>query len=144
MIFDWRFFALASAFFAALTAIFGKIGVTTGTDPINSNLATFLRTIVILAVSALLVSVRQEWKWPADTSRRAIVFLILSGLATGASWLCYYRALQLGPASKVAPLDKLSVALVIVLAIVFLGEELSLKTAIGGLLVVAGSVVLAL
>lgn len=137
---DWRTFALASAFFAALTAIFGKIGVSS----INSNLATFIRTIVILAVTAGIISFRREWKSPESLELRSLWFLILSGIATGASWLCYYRALQLGPASKVAPLDKLSVALVIVLAVLFLGEQLTIKTAVGSLLIVAGSLVLVL
>lgn len=137
---DWRIFALGSAVFAALTAIFGKIGVMT----INSNLATFIRTIVILLVTAAIISFRKEWRAPESIDQRSILFLVLSGIATGASWLCYYRALQLGPASKVAPIDKLSVVLVIVLAILFLGEQLTLKTALGGLLVVAGSLVLAI
>lgn len=137
---DWRLFAFASAIFAALTAIFGKIGVTT----MNSNLATFIRTIVILVVTALIISFRKEWRAPTEIDSRSIVFLVLSGLATGASWLCYYRALQNGPASKVAPIDKMSVAIVIVLAILFLGEKATIKTVIGGALVVAGSIVLAI
>ena len=135
---DWRIFALGSAAFAALTAIFGKIGVTT----MNSNLATFIRTIVILVITAAIISMRKEWRTPETLDSRSILFLVLSGLATGASWLCYYRALQLGPASKVAPVDKLSVALVIVLSVLFLGEQLTLKTLLGGLLIVAGSLVL--
>jgi bacterial/archaeal transporter family protein len=109
---SWQFFALASALFAAFTAIFGKLGVA----EINSNLATFIRTIVILIVTALIVSLRDEWRAPTSISSRTIVFLVLSGIATGLSWLCYYRALQLGPVSLVAPVDKLSVALVVVLA----------------------------
>lgn len=137
---DWRLFAFASAIFAALTAIFGKIGVTT----MNSNLATFIRTIVILVVTALIISFRKEWRAPTEIDSRSIVFLVLSGLTTGASWLCYYRALQTGPASKVAPIDKMSVAIVIVLAILFLGEKATIKTVIGGALVVAGSIVLAI
>ena len=136
---DWRIFAIGSAIFAALTAIFGKVGVSS----INSNLATFIRTIVILGVTALILTFRKEWKAPDNIDSKSIYFLILSGIATGASWLCYYRALQLGPASKVAPVDKLSVALTIILAVLFLGEQLSLKTVIGGLLIVIGSVVLA-
>ncbi len=96
---DWRAFAIASAFFAALTAIFGKIGV----SEINSDLATFLRTIVILVVTALLIWARNEWQRPDSLSPKGVVFLILSGVATGLSWLCYYRALQTGPASRVAP-----------------------------------------
>lgn len=135
---DWRYFAVGSAVFAALTAIFGKIGVST----MNSNLATFIRTIVILVVTAAIISFRKEWKSPELLDHRSLLFLILSGAATGASWLCYYRALQLGPASKVAPVDKLSVAIVITLAILFLGEQPSTKTILGGLLIVAGSIVL--
>lgn len=138
MIYDWRFFALSSALFAALTAILGKQGVAN----INSNLATFIRTIVILIFAAGILTWRKEWKSPDTIDSKTMLFLILSGLATGASWLCYYRALQLGPASKVAPLDKLSVALTIILAIIFLGEKLTLKTFLGGLLIVLGSVVL--
>jgi len=137
---DWRFFALASAVFAALTAIFGKVGV----SEINSNLATFIRTIVILAFTAAILFFRKEWRAPDSLDLKSVSFLILSGLATGASWLCYYRALQLGPASKVAPIDKLSVAITILLAVLFLGEQLTLKVLIGGLLIVAGSLVLVL
>lgn len=137
---DWRFFALSSALLAALTAIFGKIGVST----INSNLATFIRTVVILSVTAVILSVRKEWRSQEPLELKSVIFLILSGLATGGSWLCYYRALQLGPASKVAPLDKLSVAITIILAAIFLGEELSVKTVIGGVFIVTGSIVLAL
>lgn len=136
----WLPYALGSAVFAALTAIFGKIGVA----DINSNLATFIRTVVILAVTAVILTVRREWEPPRAVSSHAAVFLVLSGIATGLSWLCYYRALQLGPASKVAPIDKLSVALAIILAIVFLGEKPTYGTIIGGSLVVAGSLVLAL
>ena len=137
---DWRLFAFASAFFAALTAIFGKIGV----SGINSNLATFVRTIVILLFTIGILFWRGEWSVKGLMDKRVIFFLVLSGLATGASWLCYYRALQLGPASKVAPIDKLSVALTILLAILFLGEPASSKTLIGGALIVLGSLVLAL
>ena len=136
---DWRIFAIGSAVFAALTAIFGKIGVSS----INSNLATFIRTIVILVVTAAILSVKREWRAPESLDSKSIIFLVLSGIATGASWLCYYRALQLGPASRVAPIDKLSVALTIILAILFLGEQATLKTILGGLLIVAGSIVLA-
>lgn len=137
---DWRLFALGSAAFAALTAVLGKIGV----SAINSNLATFIRTVVILSVTALVISIRKEWRAPESLEMKSLVFLVLSGLATGASWLCYYRALQLGPASKVAPMDKLSVVLTITMAALFLGEQISAKTLIGGLLIVAGSVVLSL
>jgi bacterial/archaeal transporter family protein len=137
---DWRVYALLSAVFAALTAIFGKLGVA----EINSDLATFLRTIVILTICALIVSARGEWQNPANLAPKGIVFLLFSGAATGLSWLCYYRALQTGPASRVAPIDKLSVVLVVVLAVIFLGEPLTWKTAIGALLVAAGAVLLAL
>ncbi len=137
---SWLVFALGSAFFAGLTAILGKVGV----QGINSNLDTFIRTIVILVVTAGIISLRGEWQRIEGASTKTMVFLVLSGIATGLSWLCYYRALQLGPASKVAPIDKLSVAFVIVLAMIFLGEQLTLKTALGAGLIVVGSLVLAL
>jgi transporter family protein len=136
----WQFFAFASAFFAALTAIFGKIGVA----EINSNLATFIRTAVILALTALIVTARNEWQRPQSLAPKGVVFLFLSALATGLSWLCYYRALQLGPASHVAPVDKLSVVLVMIFAFLVLGEEMSSKEFIGGGLIAAGAVMLAL
>jgi transporter family protein len=135
----WQVYAFGSAFFAGLTAILGKIGVA----DINSNLATFIRTLVILAMTALVVSWRGEWEPLEKLSGRAVLFLCLSGLATALSWLCYYRALQTGPASAVAPIDKLSVAFVIVLAFVFLGEPLTWKVLLGGGLVIAGAVILA-
>jgi len=136
----WQAFAFGSALFAALTAIFGKLGVA----EINSNLATFIRTIVILAVTALIVSVRGEWQSPKSVSLYSATFLVLSGIATGLSWLCYYRALQLGPVSLVAPVDKLSVALAVIMGVLFLGEPLTWQVAIGGLLIVAGSLTIAL
>ena len=136
----WQFFALASAVFAALTAIFGKLGVA----EINSNLATFIRTIVILVVTALIISLRGEWQPPASVSQKTAIFLVLSGIATGLSWLCYYRALQLGPVSLVAPVDKMSVALVVVLAFFVLGETPSAQTMIGAALIVTGSLVMLL
>jgi bacterial/archaeal transporter family protein len=137
---DWRVFALGSAFFAALTAIFGKVGV----SDINSDLATFYRTLVILAVSALLVSARQEWQAPAALSSKGLLFLFLSGLATGLSWLCYFRALQMAPASRVAPIDKFSVVLVVVFAVLVLGEKLTWKAALGSMLIAGGVVLTAL
>jgi len=137
---DWKAFAVLSAIFAALTAIFGKLGVA----DINSNLATFLRTIVIVAVSALLVSVRGEWEDPARLSARGYLFLVLSGVATGLSWLCYYRALQTGPASRVAPIDKLSVVIVVIFAVMFLGERLTWKVGVGAVLVSTGAILIAL
>jgi transporter family protein len=136
----WLLFALGSAFFAGLTAILGKLGVA----GMNSDLATFIRTVVILAVTAAIVTARSEWSLPAALPGGPLVFLILSGVATGLSWLCYYRALQLAPASIVAPIDKLSVGFAIVLAVVFLGEPLTWQVAIGGVLVVAGALVIAL
>jgi transporter family protein len=137
---DWRLYAIGSACFAALTAIFGKIGV----SEIPADLATFLRTIVVLLLLGAIVSVRQEWQAPAALSGRGLLFLILSGAATGLSWLCYYRALRIGPASRVAPIDKLSVILVMAFAVCFLGERLSWKAALGGLLVTLGAALIAL
>ena len=136
---SWQLFAIGSAFFAGLTAVLGKVGVA----DINSNLATLIRTVVILGVTALLITARGEWEPLDKLSGRAVLFLCLSGIATGLSWLCYYRALQLGDASKVAPIDKLSVAFVIVFAVLFLGEPLTWKVMLGGGLVVAGALVLA-
>lgn len=140
MILNWQLFAFGSAFFAALTAIFGKIGVA----EMNSNLATFLRTIVILIVVAAIVSYRNEWQRPESLSTKGILFLVLSGIATGLSWLCYYRALQLGPISKVAPIDKLSVVLVILISVLFLQEKLSLKNSLGAILISLGVLLMAL
>jgi bacterial/archaeal transporter family protein len=137
---DWRLFAVGSAFFAALTAIFGKVGV----SEINSDLATFLRTVVILLVAALLICVRHEWQRPDSLSTKGVLFLVLSGIATGLSWLCYYRALQTGPASRVAPIDKLSVIFVVLFAVSFLGERLTWKVGLGGALIAAGAVLMAL
>jgi len=136
---SWLLFALGSAFFAALTALFGKLGVA----GINSNLATFIRTIVILLVTAGILSLRNEWVRPSGLPTSSWVFLVLSGIATGLSWLCYYRALQLGPVSKVAPIDKLSVAIAIVFGVLLLGESLSWSLVIGGGLIVAGAIVIA-
>lgn len=135
----WQSYALGSAFFAALTAIFGKLGVA----DLNSNLATFIRTVVILVLTAAVVTYQQKWS-PSEVSPRSLLFLVLSGLATGFSWLCYYRALQLGKASQVAPVDKLSVALSVLLAVVFLHERLTLKAGFGVLLIITGSMVMVL
>jgi bacterial/archaeal transporter family protein len=137
---DWRVFALGSAFFAALTAIFGKVGV----SEINSDLATFYRTLIILSISALLVSARQEWQSPAVLSSKGLLFLGFSGVATGLSWLCYFRALQMAPASRVAPIDKFSVVLVVVIAVLFLGERLTWKVALGSMLIAGGVILTAL
>ena len=135
---NWIFYAIGSAFFASLTALFGKLGVT----GLNSNLATFIRTIIILFVTAGIISLRSEWQKPGSIAPGSWLYLILSGLATGFSWLCYYRALQLGPITKVAPIDKLSVAFTILLGIVFVGEKLTWPIALGGSLIVAGSIVM--
>ena len=137
---DWRLFAIGSAFFAALTAIFGKVGVA----EINSDLATFLRTLIILLITALLICARHEWQRPDSLSAKGVLFLVLSGVATGLSWLCYYRALQTGPASRVAPIDKLSVILVVLFAVCFLGERLTWKVGLGGALITAGAILMAL
>lgn len=134
----WVLFALGSAFFAGLTAIFGKLGVA----EVNSNFATFIRTIVILTITAGIISYRHEWQKPGLIASNSWVFLVLSGIATGLSWLCYYRALQLGPVSKVAPIDKLSVVFAIVLSLLFIGEKLTWPIALGGSLIVAGSIVI--
>ena len=137
---NWVFFAIGSAFFAGLTAILGKLGV----EGINSNLATFIRTIVVLLVTAGIISARNEWQLPQHIAAKPFTFLILSGVATGLSWLCYYRALQMAPASWVAPIDKLSVVIAIILGVVLLGEPLSMKLVIGSLLILSGVLVLSL
>jgi transporter family protein len=137
---SWQSFAVASAVFAAMTAILAKIGVA----HMNSNMATLIRTIVILLVTALIITARSEWQKPSGGSWIGWTCLIASGVTTGLSWLCYFRALQLGPVSVVAPIDKLSVALVIVSGWLLLGEPFTLKGAIGGGLVVIGSLVLIL
>lgn len=136
----WQFWAVLAAVFAALTAIFAKIGV----EGVNSDFATFFRTIVVMVVlSAILLATRQMQS-PLTLSPRTLVFLVLSGLATGASWLCYFRALKLGQASQVAPVDKLSVVLVAVFGVLFLGEHLSVQSWLGVGLVGAGAVIMAL
>lgn len=117
----WQFWALMSAVFAALTAIFAKVGI----ENVNSDFATFIRTVVILLVLGAILAATGAWQPPASIAGRTYVFLVLSGLATGASWLCYFRALKLGDAARVAPIDKLSVVLVAVFGVVFLGERLS-------------------
>jgi bacterial/archaeal transporter family protein len=137
---SWLMWALLSAVFAALTAIFAKIGL----QGVDSDFATLLRTLVIVAVLALFVTAAGKWSNPWHLASKTLMFLTLSALATGASWVCYYRALQLGQAAKVAPIDKLSVVLVALLAVAFLGERPSIKdwSAIG--MITAGVVLLAL
>ncbi|MBF0122617.1 MAG: EamA family transporter [Candidatus Omnitrophica bacterium] len=137
---DWKLFAIGSAFFAGLTAVLAKVGV----KDIPSNLATLIRTIVIIAFLFLLVAIRHEWKNPMMLNRRCLVFLILSGITTGLSWLCYYRALQSGPASVVAPIDKLSLAIAILLSVVFLGEQLNIYQWLGAGLIVSGTLIMIL
>lgn len=137
---DWRWWALGSAGFAALTAILAKVGVT----GVNSNLATAIRTAVILVFSAALVWTTGEARGLTTLTSRTWGFLVLSGLATGLSWLCYFRALQLGEASQVAPVDKLSVVFVLVLAAAFLGEKLTWHQWLGGVLILAGAIVIML
>ncbi len=136
---SWTFWALLSATFAALTAIFGKIGI----ENLNSDFATLLRTIVVLISLALILYATGQYQSLATISTRSYVFLTLSGLATGASWICYFRALKLGPASLVAPVDKLSVVLVAVLGVILLGEKLDLRQWSGIGLITAGVVLLA-
>lgn len=138
--YSWLYWALLSAVFAALTAIFAKIGI----KGIDSDFATLLRTFVIVAVLSIVVMLTGKWSNPLALDRRSLVFLTLSGLATGASWVCYFRALQLGQASQVAPVDKLSLALVAVFAVMFLNERLPLKDWIGVGFVVIGVVILSL
>ena len=137
---SWQAWALLAALFAALTAIFAKIGV----EAIDSDLATFLRTLVVVAALGLLVSATGKLQGWSEVTPRTALFLVLSGLATGASWLCYFRALQLGDAGRVAPVDKLSVVFVAVFAALFLGERLSGLGWGGVALIAIGSVMVAL
>ena len=139
-VFMWQTYALLSAFFAALTAIFAKVGV----SGVNSNLATAIRTVVILFIAWGIVFATVPLREIREISRHTLLFLVLSGMATGISWLFYFKALQIGEASKVAPLEKISVAFTIILAFVFLGDPLSVKTIIGGVLILGGALVLAL
>ena len=132
----WAFWALLSAAFAALTAIFAKIGV----SGVNSDFATFLRTLVVIAALAAIITALGEWRPLGSIGPRTYIFLTLSGLATGASWLCYFRALQLGDAAKVAPLDKLSVVMVAIFGFAFLSERLSALNWLGVALIAAGAV----
>ena len=137
---NWFFWALLSAVFAALTAIFAKIGL----EGVDSDLATLVRTGVIMVVLAAFVYLTGKWRSPFELSSRTLVFLVLSGLATGVSWVCYFRALKIGDASKVAPVDKLSLVLVAVFAFLFLDERPSIREWTGILMIGAGVLVLAL
>ena len=134
----WLILALASSVFAALTSILAKIGI----DGVNSNLATAIRTGVVLLLSWGMVFLTNAQSGVTEISRRSWVFLVLSGLATGASWLCYYKALQIGDASKVVPVDKLSVVITLVLAFVFLHEQFTTKSLIGCVLIGIGTLVM--
>ena len=136
----WAIFAILSAIFAALTSILAKVGI----EGVNSNLATAIRTIVVVLMAWFMVFITGNQNEIIDISKKSWIFLILSGLATGASWLCYYKALQLGEASKVVPIDKLSIVITIILAFIFLGEQITLKTLIGCCLIVTGTFVMIL
>lgn len=136
----WFVFALLSAVFAALTSILAKVGI----EGVNSNLATALRTLVVLAMAWLMVFITNAQGGIGAISRKSWLFLILSGLATGASWLCYYKALQIGEASKVVPIDKLSIVITLLLAWTFLHEQVNAKSIFGCLLIVAGTLVMVL
>ncbi len=136
----WLILAILSAVFAALTSILAKVGI----DGVNSNLATAIRTLVVLVMAWGMVFITNAQGGLTEISKKSWLFLILSGLATGASWLCYYRALQLGEASKVVPIDKLSVVITLVLAFVFLREQFTWKSGVGALLITAGTLLMVL
>lgn len=136
----WFIFALLSAIFASLTSILAKIGI----DGVNSNLATAIRTVVVVMMAWGMVFLTHTQSGLSEISRKSWVFLILSGLATGASWLCYYRALQMGEASKVVPIDKLSVVITLALAFIFLHEKFTMKSLIGCILIGVGTLVMVL
>lgn len=136
----WMIFAILSAVFAALTSILAKIGI----EDVNSNLATAIRTVVVVFMSWGMVFITNAQSGLASISKKSWIFLILSGIATGASWLCYYRAIQMGDVSKVVPIDKLSVVITLVLAFVFLREEVNAKSIIGCVLIAAGTLLMVL
>lgn len=139
LIASWQLWAVLSAVFAALTAIFAKVGI----ENVNSDFATFVRTIVIIVALGMILYMTGNWQSPGTVSARSWTFLVLSGLATGASWVCYFRALKIGDAARVAPIDKLSVVLVAVFAVAFLGERLSVPNWVGVALISAGAVLVA-
>ena len=136
----WFVLALLSAIFAALTSILAKVGI----DGVNSNLATAIRTVVVLVMAWGMVFITNTQNGIMSISKKSWIFLILSGLATGASWMCYYKALQIGDASKVVPIDKLSVVITLVLAFVFLHEDFTVKSAVGAILITIGTLVMVL
>lgn len=135
----WQFWAILSAIFAALTAIFAKVGI----ENVNSDFATFIRTIIILLVLGVIITLTGQWQSPSGISMRSYIFLLLSGLATGGSWICYFRALKLGEAARVAPIDKMSVVLVALFGVMFLGEKLSGPNWLGVALIASGAVLVA-
>jgi bacterial/archaeal transporter family protein len=135
----WQFWAVLSAVFAALTAIFAKVGI----EKINSDFATFIRTIVILFVLGVILFSTNQFQSLKTVSQKSLIFLVLSGIATGGSWICYFRALKIGNASQVAPIDKLSVVLVAVFGVMFLGEKLSMFDWIGISLIAGGAILIA-
>ena len=137
---SWQFWAVLSAVFAALTAIFAKIGV----EGVDSDLATFIRTLVVIAALAAILSAMGKWQGMSSIGRRTYLFLVLSGLGTGASWLCYFRALQIGDAARVAPIDKLSVVLVALFGVLFLGERLGAANWLGVALIAGGAILVSL
>jgi len=136
----WQFWALLSALFAALTAIFAKVGV----ENIGADLATFIRTLIVIVLLAAILVASGQFQSPSSIPGRTWLFLVLSGLATGASWLCYFRALKIGQAAQVAPVDKLSVVLVAIFGVLFLGEKLAALNWLGVALIAAGAVLVAL
>ncbi|MCI8631234.1 MAG: EamA family transporter [Firmicutes bacterium] len=136
----WLFFAALSSVFAAFTSIFAKIGI----EGVNSNLATAIRTVVVLVMAWGMVFITGAQSGMADISRRSWLFLIVSGMMTGASWLCYYKAVQMGDVSKIVPIDKLSGVLTIILAFAFLHEELTVKSIVGCILIAAGTLCMVL
>lgn len=136
----WFVFAILSAVFAALTSILAKVGI----EGVNSNLATAIRTVVVLAMAWGMVFLTNAQGGISSITKKSWLFLVLSGLATGASWLCYYKALQMGDASKVVPVDKLSVVITLVLAFVFLHEDFTAKSLVGAVLITAGTLVMVL
>lgn len=136
---SWVFWALLSAAFAALTAIFAKVGI----ENVNSDFATLVRTIVIVAAAGAIVWATGHWQAPSQVSGKTWLFLVLSGAATGASWICYFRALKLGEAARVAPIDKLSVVFVSLFAVMFLGERLALPNWLGVIMIACGAVLIA-
>jgi transporter family protein len=139
LISSWQVWAVLSAFFAALTAIFAKVGV----ENVNADFATFIRTIIILATLAFILLATGQFQSPGTIAPRSYLFLLLSGLATGASWICYFRALKIGEAAKVVPIDKLSVVLVALFGVVFLGERLTAPNWLGVALIAVGAILIA-